>query len=209
MSHIKLPIWRHSHIICFSNWFLTNQHLQRYSCSRLWQVLGGRDLGNNSSSWSRPSVAKRYFNYSSSRRDHDTEVWTIHVRAAEKRWQNLWWMWWYKNLLWKPWQLRCIEIVHDFQRNSRQRWIERIIREGSVIYSRLFEGDRYIIELRSSRQAGYVALGLSDDDKMGKDSVVECVNESGSVKAYTSMTVVANGKFDSPRTGIVSLSFVY
>lgn len=38
---------------------------------------------------------------------------------------------------------------------------------------------------------------------MGKDSVVECVKESGAVKAYTSMTVVGSGKFDSPRTGIV------
>lgn len=59
--------------------------------------------------------------------------------------------------------------------------------------------------MRSARSAGYVALGLSDDDKMGKDSVVECVNESGSVKAYTSWTVVSNGKFDAPRTGIVRL----
>lgn len=70
----------------------------------------------------------------------------------------------------------------------------------------MFEGDRYIIELRSARQAGYVALGLSEDDKMGRDSVIECVTESGAVKAYTSMTVVANGKFDSPRTGIVRFS---
>lgn len=67
-----------------------------------------------------------------------------------------------------------------------------------------FPGERYIIELRSARSAGYVALGLSDDDKMGKDSVVECLSESGSVKAYTSMTVVSNGNFDSPRAGIVS-----
>jgi DOMON domain len=58
--------------------------------------------------------------------------------------------------------------------------------------------------MKSVKSAGYVALGLSDDDKMGRDSVVECINESGSVKAYTSMTVVANKKYDSPRTGIVS-----
>lgn len=67
-------------------------------------------------------------------------------------------------------------------------------------------GDRYIYELRSSRTAGYVALGLSNDDKMGRDSVVECVKESGTVKAYTSMTVVGGGKFDSPRTGIVRVN---
>jgi hypothetical protein len=41
---------------------------------------------------------------------------------------------------------------------------------------------------------------------MGGDAVVECVKESGSVKAYASMTVVGNGKFDSPRTGVVSHS---
>lgn len=57
--------------------------------------------------------------------------------------------------------------------------------------------------MKSARNAAYVALGLSDDDKMGKDSVVECINESGSVKAYMSWTSVANGKFDAPRTGIV------
>lgn len=70
----------------------------------------------------------------------------------------------------------------------------------------IVRGDRYIIELRSQRNAGYVALGLSDDDRMGKDSVVECLSESGSIKAYSSMTVAANGRYDSPRTGIVSLT---
>lgn len=68
----------------------------------------------------------------------------------------------------------------------------------------IVRGDRYIVELRSQKNAGYVALGLSDDDKMGRDSVVECVSQSGSVKAYTSMTVAGAGKYDSPRTGIVS-----
>lgn len=63
-------------------------------------------------------------------------------------------------------------------------------------------GDRYIYELRSAKSAGYVALGLSDDEKMGKDSVVECLSEAGTIKAYTSWTVVADGKFDAPRTGI-------
>lgn len=63
---------------------------------------------------------------------------------------------------------------------------------------------------------GYVALALSEDDQMGRDSVVECVNEQGAVKAYTSWTIKENGKFDSPRTGVVSvqtislnLSFLY
>jgi hypothetical protein len=38
---------------------------------------------------------------------------------------------------------------------------------------------------------------------MGRDSVVECVKESGTIKAYTSWTVVGPGKYDSPRTGVV------
>lgn len=50
-----------------------------------------------------------------------------------------------------------------------------------------------------SDRASYVALGLSDDNKMGKDSVIECVNEAGSIKAYASWTEVALGKFDAPR----------
>lgn len=44
-----------------------------------------------------------------------------------------------------------------------------------------------------------MAIGLSDDNKMGKDSVIECVNEAGSIKAYASWTEVALGKFDAPR----------
>jgi hypothetical protein len=68
----------------------------------------------------------------------------------------------------------------------------------------IVKGDRYIFEMKSKQNAGYVAVGLSEDDKMGRDSVVECVSQAGSVKAYTSWTVVANGKFDAPRTGIVS-----
>lgn len=58
--------------------------------------------------------------------------------------------------------------------------------------------------MRSTRSAAYVAVGLSDDDKMGKDSVIECINEAGSVKAFSSMTIAAGGKYDAPRSGIVS-----
>jgi len=66
----------------------------------------------------------------------------------------------------------------------------------------IVRGERYIFEMRSSSRAAYIALGISDDEKMGKDAVVECVNEAGSVRAYTSATVVGSGKFDAPRTGI-------
>lgn len=34
----------------------------------------------------------------------------------------------------------------------------------------------------------YVAVALSMDDQMGDDSVMECVPEQGTVKAYTSWT---------------------
>lgn len=33
-----------------------------------------------------------------------------------------------------------------------------------------------------------MALGLSVDDKMGDDAVIECVPEQGTVRAYTSWT---------------------
>lgn len=40
---------------------------------------------------------------------------------------------------------------------------------------------------------------------MGDDSVVECTYDAGSVRAMSSWTIVANGKFDAPRNGVVSL----
>lgn len=54
------------------------------------------------------------------------------------------------------------------------------------------EGTRYTFELKArtvgtARTPAYVAVGLSDDSKMGGDSVVECVYDgSSSVKAYLS-----------------------
>lgn len=48
----------------------------------------------------------------------------------------------------------------------------------------------------------YVAVGLSYDDKMGDDSVIECVPESGTVKAFSSWTRV--GPYGVTRSGIVS-----
>lgn len=35
----------------------------------------------------------------------------------------------------------------------------------------------------------YVAVALSTDDKMGDDSVMECVPEAGQIRAYTSWTL--------------------
>jgi hypothetical protein len=39
---------------------------------------------------------------------------------------------------------------------------------------------------------------------MGDDSVMECIYDSGSVRAMSSWTIVANGKYDAPRNGVVS-----
>lgn len=48
-------------------------------------------------------------------------------------------------------------------------------------------GNRYFFELQSfDERNAYVALGLSHDDRMGEDSVMECVNDGGTVRAYTS-----------------------
>ncbi|XP_032590447.1 putative ferric-chelate reductase 1 homolog isoform X3 [Drosophila grimshawi] len=51
-------------------------------------------------------------------------------------------------------------------------------------------GDIYEFELRSGKgtNAAYVAVGLSDDAKMGEDLSTECVPENGRVNVYTSYT---------------------
>ncbi|KAH8261530.1 hypothetical protein KR044_010632, partial [Drosophila immigrans] len=51
-------------------------------------------------------------------------------------------------------------------------------------------GDIFEFELRSGKgtNAAYVALGLSDDDKMGEDLTTECVPENGRVNLYSSYT---------------------
>ncbi|KAK2589300.1 hypothetical protein KPH14_007851 [Odynerus spinipes] len=49
----------------------------------------------------------------------------------------------------------------------------------------LVRGDRYLFEMQG-RDGKYVAVGLSENNKMGDDSVVECTNEGGEVKLYTS-----------------------
>ncbi|XP_053985037.1 putative ferric-chelate reductase 1 homolog isoform X1 [Hylaeus volcanicus] len=49
----------------------------------------------------------------------------------------------------------------------------------------LVRGDRYLFELQA-RDSMYVAVGLSDDSKMGDDSVVECTNERGEIGLHMS-----------------------
>lgn len=59
------------------------------------------------------------------------------------------------------------------------------------------KGDKYEFEMKSpDPMAKYIAYGLSDDDKMGDDSVVECVKESnGQIKAYMSRNVPGGPKY--------------
>lgn len=56
----------------------------------------------------------------------------------------------------------------------------------------IVRGERYEFEMKAVREAAYVAVGLSDDDKMGDDSVIECVNQQNQMKAYMSRTTPRN-----------------
>lgn len=52
------------------------------------------------------------------------------------------------------------------------------------------KGNRYLFEMKA-RNAAYVAVGISNDKKMGNDSVMECIYDVGtnSIKAYMSWNV--------------------
>ncbi|XP_050316010.1 putative ferric-chelate reductase 1 homolog [Anthonomus grandis grandis] len=49
-------------------------------------------------------------------------------------------------------------------------------------------GDKYDFEMKADSSASWVGVGLSDDDKMGDDSVVECIKKNNGVAAYMSYT---------------------
>lgn len=50
-------------------------------------------------------------------------------------------------------------------------------------------GERYEFEMKANVNPGWVGVGLSDDDKMGDDSVIECVKDGNRpVRAYMSWT---------------------
>uniref|UniRef100_U5EVK0 Putative ferric-chelate reductase 1 n=1 Tax=Corethrella appendiculata TaxID=1370023 RepID=U5EVK0_9DIPT len=62
-------------------------------------------------------------------------------------------------------------------------------RNCRAIVTTIVQGERYTFELKSGfNRPAYVAFGLSFDNKMGDDSVIECVPEQGVVNAYTSWT---------------------
>ncbi|XP_030765696.1 putative ferric-chelate reductase 1 homolog [Sitophilus oryzae] len=70
-------------------------------------------------------------------------------------------------------------------------------------------GDRYDFELKADSNAAWVGVGLSDDDKMGDDSVIECVKRGNGVAAYMSYTTAPNygaPRLANPQLGIQLLN---
>ncbi|XP_072391895.1 putative ferric-chelate reductase 1 homolog [Diabrotica undecimpunctata] len=66
-------------------------------------------------------------------------------------------------------------------------------------------GDAFDFEMKANGNPVWMGVGLSDDDKMGDDSVVECVKEDGRVNAYMSWTGRAPfraTRLDNPQLGI-------
>lgn len=76
-----------------------------------------------------------------------------------------------------------------------------------TVTTSIVSGERYEFELKSNGKdnLAYVAVALSNDDKMGDDSVMECVPENGRVHAYTSWTL-PRPNLGVTRQGIVSLN---
>lgn len=74
-------------------------------------------------------------------------------------------------------------------------------RNCRAVVATIVQGERYIFEMKSGyNRPAYVAVGLSNDAKMGDDSVIECVPEQGTVNAYASWTF--SGPYDASRKGI-------
>ncbi|XP_073846110.1 putative ferric-chelate reductase 1 homolog isoform X2 [Musca autumnalis] len=64
-------------------------------------------------------------------------------------------------------------------------------------------GNIYEFELKSqAKDAAYVALGLSEDDKMGDDLVIECVPQNGKVSMYSSLTSAPPKGYGVSRQGV-------
>ncbi|GLV40393.1 uncharacterized protein CBL_04193 [Carabus blaptoides fortunei] len=80
-----------------------------------------------------------------------------------------------------------------------------------AVVSVIVRGERYEFEMKAGREAAYVAVGLSDDDKMGDDSVIECVNQQNQMKAFMSRTTPRNNlnavRLPRPQEGIQLLNF--
>lgn len=75
-----------------------------------------------------------------------------------------------------------------------------------VVVAVMVTGDQYDFEMQASSNAAWVAVGLSDDQKMGGDSVIECVKTAnGGVAAYMSWTTAK--PYSSTRLANVSSNF--
>lgn len=66
-------------------------------------------------------------------------------------------------------------------------------------------GDKFDFELKAYQGAKWVGVGLSNDDKMGEDSVIECTKNGNSVGAFLSLTS-GNPNYGATRTKNVSIS---
>ncbi|XP_058458577.1 putative ferric-chelate reductase 1 homolog isoform X2 [Malaya genurostris] len=74
-------------------------------------------------------------------------------------------------------------------------------RNCRAVVATIVQGERYIFEMKSGyNRPAYIAVGLSNDAKMGDDSVIECVPEQGTIKAYSSWTFA--GPYGVSRQGI-------
>lgn len=74
-----------------------------------------------------------------------------------------------------------------------------------TIATTIVRGERYEFEIKSSPRdnPAWIAVALSNDNKMGDDSVMECVPEAGQIRAYTSYTL-PRPNLGVTRQGIVS-----
>uniref|UniRef100_A0A0C9QEG1 CG8399_2 protein n=1 Tax=Fopius arisanus TaxID=64838 RepID=A0A0C9QEG1_9HYME len=65
-------------------------------------------------------------------------------------------------------------------------------------------GERYIFELQGE-SAKYIAVGLSEDDKMGDDSVVECTETAGKIYLHHSWNTGHKNERLPSQSGMLSL----
>lgn len=76
----------------------------------------------------------------------------------------------------------------------------------NAVVATVVQGERYIFEMKSGyNRPAYIAVGLSNDAKMGDDSVIECVPEQGTINAYASWTF--SGPYGVTRQGIAQNFF--
>ncbi|VVC24734.1 Hypothetical protein CINCED_3A009275 [Cinara cedri] len=83
----------------------------------------------------------------------------------------------------------------------------------SAVMAVKVEGTRYLFEMKA-RNAAYVAVGISEDQKMGGDSVMECVHEkigTGLISSYMSWNVPGqkNNKRLTSQSGLTLLNSTY